>query len=201
MIVQDLELDDVGEFLSEYWWIFFSLLLPLGGTIWGVVTSNWVPAHIVVGGIIAVIVLALIAHLIKFIVECIADNVGFGGGFGKGYDYDDEEEYFDNEIENIADYIDDRDTLMLFSVEQLKDYCRENGIKGYSSLNKSNLVDLIINTSEKDYDNVKPEKQATKKAVPKSSSGIRFNDIAGLEEAKSAFKEKVVYAFEHKKAI
>ena len=94
MIVQDLELDDVGEFLSEYWWIFFSLLLPLGGTIWGVVTSNWVPAHIVVGGIIAVIVLALIAHLIKFIVECIADNVGFGGGFGKGYDYDDEEEYF-----------------------------------------------------------------------------------------------------------
>ena len=199
MIVQDLELDDVGEFLSEYWWIFFSLLLPLGGTIWGVVTSNWVPAHIVVGGIIAVIVLALIAHLIKFIVECIADNVGFGGGFGKGYDYDDEEEYFDNEIENIADYIDDRDTLMLFSVEQLKDYCRENGIKGYSSLNKSNLVDLIINTSEKDYDNVKPEKQATKKAVPKSSSGIRFNDIAGLEEAKSAFKEKVVYAFEHKK--
>ncbi len=198
MIVQDLELDDVGEFLSEYWWIFFSLLLPLGGTIWGVVTSNWVPALIAVGGIVAVVVLVLIAHLIKFIVECIADNVGFGGGFGKGYDYDDEEEYFDNEIENIADYIDDRDMLMLFSVEQLKDYCRENRIKGYYSLNKSNLINLIINTSEIDYDNVKSEKQTTKKAVPKSSSGIRFNDIAGLEEAKSAFKEKVVYAFEHK---
>ena len=198
MIVQDLELDDIGEFISDNWWILFSLLAPLAGTIWGVVTSYWVPVLIVLGGIVAVVLLALIAHLIKFIVECISDNVGFGVGFGKhneALEYE-TEDYFDTSCEDVADYIDDEDKLMLFSVEQLKDYCRENGIKGYSSLNKSNLVDLIVKSGSNE--NSADTKQTVKKSVQKSNSNITFNDIAGLEEAKSAFKEKVVYAFEHK---
>lgn len=197
MIVQDLELDDIGEFISDNWWILFSLLVPFAGTIWGIVTSYWVPVLIVLGGIVAVVLLALIAHLIKFIVECISDNVGFGGGRRRHYEEGDEnEENFDPTCEDVADYIDDEEKLILFSVEQLKEYCRENGIKGYSSLNKSNLVNLIVNTAENE--NSAETKQTTKKPTKNSNSNITFNDIAGLEEAKSAFREKVVYAFEHK---
>ena len=198
MIVQDLELDDVGDFLSDNWWISFSLLVPLGGTIWGVVTSYWVPVLIILGGIVVFVLLALIAHLIKFIVERISDNVGFvGSGFGKhNEEIEEDEKYFDSTCENVADYIDDEKKLMLFSVEQLKEYCRENGIKGYSALNKSNLVDLIVKVGLNK--NSADTKQTIKKSAQKSDSNITFNDIAGLEEAKSAFKEKVVYAFEHK---
>lgn len=99
-------------------------------------------------------------------------------------------------MENVADYVDDSDTLMLFSVEQLKEYCRENGIRGYSSLNKSNLVDLIINRNNNET--VEPTERKPKKTSTKINSNITFDDIAGLEEAKKAFKEKVVYAFEYK---
>lgn len=56
MIIEDLELDDVGDFLSENWTIFFILIIPFGGTIWGVITANWVPVLIVLGGIIAICV-------------------------------------------------------------------------------------------------------------------------------------------------
>lgn len=201
MIVQDLELSDtfeaIVEFFEDHAWVAVCFLIPLAGTIWGIVTSYWVPVLIVLGGVIAFVLLALIAHLIKFIVECISDNAGFGGGLGKHYEATDEdEEYFDTTCEDVADYIDDENKLMLFNVEQLKEYCRENGIKGYSSLNKSNLVNLIVNTAENE--NSTETKQTTKKSTKNSNSTITFNDIAGLEEAKSAFKEKVVYAFEHK---
>lgn len=201
MIVQDLELSDtfeaVVEFFEDHAWVAICFLIPLAGTIWGIVTSYWVPILIVLGGIVAFILLALIAHLIKFIVECISDNVGFGGVLGKHYEaLDEDEDYFDHTCEDVADYIDDEEKLMLFSVEQLKEYCRENGIKGYSSLNKSNLVDLIVKVGSNE--NSADTKQTTKKSAQKSNSNITFNDIAGLEEAKSAFKEKVVYAFEHK---
>ncbi len=201
MIVQDLELSDTFEaivdFFEDHGWVAVCFLIPLAGTIWGIVTSYWVPILIVLGGIIAFVLLALIAHLIKFIVECIADNVGFSGGIGRHYDNtDDDEDYFDPDIENVADYIDDSDTQMLFSVDQLKEYCRENDIRGYSSLNKSNLVNLIVNQSSNET--VEPTERKTKKTSAKISSNITFDDIAGLEEAKSAFKEKVVYAFEHK---
>ncbi|MCM1440300.1 MAG: ATP-binding protein [Roseburia sp.] len=196
MILQDLELDDIGDFLSEYWWVLFSLLIPLAGTIWGIVTSYWVPVLIILGGIVAFVLLVLIAHLIKFIVEYISDNVGFIGG-NSGYEDDDEEEYFNTDIENIEDYLDNEEILMLFNVEQLKEYCRKNSIKGYSALNKPKLVNLIM-TADSGDNTPKPEKKSIKRPIQKSNSRITFDDIAGLENAKKAFKEKVVYAFEHK---
>ncbi len=201
MIVQDLELSDTFEatidFFEDHGWVAVYFLIPLAGTIWGIVTSYWVPILIVLGGIVAFVLIALIAHLIKYIVDYIIDNVGFSGGIGRHYDnIGDDEDYFNHEMENVADYVDDSDTLMLFSVEQLKEYCRENGIRGYSSLNKSNLVDLIINRNNNET--VEPTERKPKKTSTKINSNITFDDIAGLEEAKKAFKEKVVYAFEYK---
>ena len=170
MIVQDLELSDTFEatidFFEDHGWVAIYFLIPLAGTIWGIVTSYWVPILIVLGGIVAFVLIALIAHLIKYIVECIIDNVGFSGGIGRHYDnIGDDEDYFNPEMENVADYVDDSDTLMLFSVEQLKEYCRENGIRGYSSLNKSNLVDLIVNRNNNET--VEPTERKPKKHLLK----------------------------------
>ena len=202
MIIEDLELSDtfdaIAEFFEDHAWVAFYILIPLiGGGIWGIVGSYWVPILIVLGGIIAFVLIALIAHLVKFIIESIADNISFGMGGGRYYeDADESEEFFDTDVEDIADYIDDRDKLMLFKMEQLKEYCRENGIKGYSSLNKSELVDLIASNSNNE--NTQTTDKKTTKHTSQKSSTITFDDIAGLEEAKIAFKEKVVYAFEHK---
>ena len=202
MIIEDLELSDtfdaIAEFFEDHAWVAFCILIPLiGGEIWGIVGSYWVPILIVLGGIIAFVLIALIAHLVKFIIESIADNISFGMGGGRYYeDADESEEFFDTDVEDIADYIDDRDKLMLFKMEQLKEYCRENGIKGYSSLNKSELVDLIASNSNNE--NTQTTDKKTTKHTSQKSSTITFDDIAGLEEAKIAFKEKVVYAFEHK---
>ena len=84
--------------------------------------------------------------------------------------------------------------------EQLKNYCREHEIAGYSSLNKEALIQLIM-----DYqtDKAKEEKTAHQNKVnsEKNNNGINkiyFSDIAGLEEAKDAFREKVILPFEHK---
>lgn len=193
MIIQDLELYDIGDWLSEHWWIFFTLLAPLSGIIWGSITSNWIPVLIIVGGIVAFVVVCLIAHLIKYLV----DYGSLGGSMrGRNADSYDGEEIFDSSIENIEDYLDDADALMLFSVEQLKYYCHQNEIKGYSSLNKANLVELIVKSSGREL--AVPQEKATKKRPSSKKGNVTFDDIAGLEEAKAAFREKVVYAFEHK---
>ena len=195
MIIQDLELDDTWEvitdFFEEHIQLALGSLVPIaGGIIWGIVASYWVPVLIVLGGAVAVVIVGLIAHLIKFISENVFLGGGFSGGNGRQYkrQHGNDDNYFDSENENVADYLDDKDTLILFSVEQLKNYCRENGIRGYSSLSKSELVDLISNTPSK----------LPKSVNTKLCTKVTFDDIAGLEEAKSAFQEKVVYALKHK---
>ncbi|MDE6677228.1 MAG: ATP-binding protein [Clostridia bacterium] len=160
MIIQDLELDDIGEFLSDNWWIAFSLLVPLGGTIWGIVTSYWVPILIVLGGIVAFILIALIAHLVRFIVGYMSYNAGLGK-YNEDFDDDDEDE--DEDFDDDDDFEDDDD------FDSTREEVKEK------------------NTNK-----------TAKKAPSRKCSNITFDDIAGLEEAKSAFKEKVVYAFEHK---
>ena len=254
MIIEDLRLDDVGEFIADYWWIPFSIFFWIIFTI----AFAWVPVLIIVGGIVAVIIVGLVAHLIRFIVESNFD--GFGG-LGKNKYIDDNEKKIEA-IGNIEDCLDSPEKLDYFSVSDLKEYCRKNGIRGYSSLNKSQLIDLIANYREENSyeklnkyidDNEKkfeaigniedcldsPEKleyfsasdlkeycrkngirgyssfnksqlinlivnyrkedlkEKPSKPISKTK-GISFDDIAGLENAKKSFKEKVVYAFEHK---
>lgn len=201
MILQDLELSDtfdaISDFFEEHSWIAICILIPIGASIWGIIASYWVPILIVLGGIVSFVLISLIAHLIKFLIQGIAESCFYNIDNNQVYgDTKENEEYFDPHIENVADYIDDQDTLMLFNMDQLKEYCRTNKIKGYSSLNKLELVDLIVNNSDTDISSGS-DKKITKSTI-QNKGGIKFDDIAGLEEAKNAFKEKVVYAFEHK---
>ena len=181
MIIEDLELsdtfDDITEFFEEHIWVAICLLILLGGTIWGIISSHWVPVLIGVGAIIAFILLSLIAHLIKFIIdECS------WGGFGYRAKQRDLETY----DENVCDYIEDPEKLSLFTVQQLKEYCRENNVSGYSKLNKSDLIDLITSHDTKqDNSQNHSQKNATKK---KTNSLDELDKLIGLESVKTQLK-------------
>lgn len=90
----------------------------------------------------------------------------------------------------------------MFPASKLRDFCRENKIKGYSSLSKDDLVDLIMewaeqreehDSNESDFSKQIPVKKTTSRKKRK----VTFDSIAGLEKAKEVFKEKVVLPFEH----
>lgn len=153
------------------------------------------PVLIVLGGLVALVLIILLAHLIQYIIEVLIEKIEMCGG-PKQYECDDNsnEDVFDPDFEYVEDYVSDKDMLMLFRVEQLKEYCRENHIRGYSGRNKASLVDLIVNTSEDIGDGEKNSKPTPMK----KDTQISFDDIAGLEDAKRAFREKVINAFEHK---
>lgn len=195
MIIEDFELSDTVDFLRDHGWLFVVLLVPLAGTIFGIVKSYWVPVLIVLGGLVALVLIILLAHLIQYIVEVIIEKIEMCDGTKQDEcDDDSNDDVFDPDFEHVEDYVSDRDVLMLFRVEQLKEYCRENHIRGYSGRNKASLVDLIVNTSEDIGDGEKNSKPTPMK----KDTQISFDDIAGLEDAKRAFREKVINAFEHK---
>lgn len=195
MIIEDFDLSDTVDFLRDHGWLFAVLIAPLAGAIWGLVESYWVPVLIVLGGLVALVLIILLAHLIQYIIEVLIEKIEMCGG-PKQYECDDNsnEDVFDPDFEYVEDYVSDKDMLMLFRVEQLKEYCRENHIRGYSGLNKASLVDLIVNTSE----DIGDREKNSKPTPMKKDTQISFDDIAGLEDAKRAFREKVINAFEHK---
>lgn len=198
IIVNDQDLSDtvssISEFVSDNVFILLILLIPAGGAIWGIVSKNWVSVLIVLGGVIVFFILVLLAHLIRFIISVVSgdsvSDVPVCGGRSKRSSNSSD----DNNNESIEACLNDSEKLMNFSVSQLRTYCRENGIKGYSVLNKDGLINLIVNH---DSLGAKVNSQ-TGNMVPKDGPGIKFDDIAGLEEAKKAFNEKIVLAFEHK---
>lgn len=187
MIIEDLKLSDtfdaIAGFFKKHAWIAICFLIPLGGTIWGIVSSHWVPVLIVVGAFIAFVLLGLIAHLIKYIIEECSYG-GFGGRVRQG-DLDehyDNEEFFDNQIENVCDYICAPEKLALFTLQQLKEYCQENNLSGYSKLNKSGLIDLITSYDTKQE---KSQKNSTKK---NTNSLEELDKLIGLESVKTQLK-------------
>lgn len=191
MIIEDLELSDtfdtVVEFFEDHSLVAICLLIPSGGAVWGIITSHWVPVLIVVGAFIAFVLLGLMAHLIKFIIEECSYG-GFGNRINQGdlEEYDDDEEFFDNQIENVCDYIADPEKLSLFTIQQLKEYCRESNLGGYSKLNKSELIDLITSDNCKQTDTKKcNQPKGTNK---KTNSLEELDELIGLESVKNQLK-------------
>ena len=190
MIIEDLELSDtvdaIVEFFEENGWVAILLLIPFGSAIWGIISSYWIPVLIVVGAIVAFILLSLIAHLIKYIIEESSCG-GFSSETRQVYlEECEDEEFFDNQIENVCDYVKDPEKLSLFTVPQLKEYCQENNISGYSKLNKSDLIDLIMSYDTKQENSQKTsQKNATKK---KTNSLDELDKLIGLESVKTQLK-------------
>ncbi len=188
MIIKDLELSDtfdaIVEFFEKHGWVAICLLIPFGSAIWGIISSHWIPVLIVVGAFIAFVLLGLIAHLMKFIIEECSYG-GFGSRTSQGDldEYDDNEEFFDNQIENVCDYIGDPEKLSLFTVQQLKEYCQENNLSGYSKLNKSGLIDLIASYDTKQENS---QKTSQKNVVKKNTNSLdELDKLIGLESVKT----------------
>lgn len=100
------------------------------------------------------------------------------------------------------------DKINSYTVEELKSYCSKNNIKGYSKLKKDEIIELIKNTltiencnNDKNIEvcNSSTKPQIENSNQPKSikNSKITFEDIAGLDDAKEAFREKVIMPLQH----
>lgn len=187
-----LELGDIFELIGDNWWFIFILVVPyipylitsFSSGVW-----SWIPPLIIMGGILAIIIALLLIHLIKYIIE----SISVSGGYDSAPAYP-KDPSFNNQNEKIEDYLNDEERLYQFTISQLKEYCKDNGIKGYSSLTKDGVVELIMNSHQ--IGTEAPVKE-TKPAKKIATGNIRFDDIAGLETAKEAFREKVVLPFEH----
>lgn len=201
MIVQDLELDDTWDALTDSYLsiLFYIAISTIGiGSLTTILTSYWVPVVIILGGIIAFVLICLLGHLVKYIIE--EGNFSFGGiSFRHNRNRIDKEiddkEQFNPSMHTVDEYLDDKEILSKFPVSDLKDYCRMNDIKGFSKLNKDALVDLIVNYKV-DLDKNSSIKRNIKNSNNKLGK-ITFDDIAGLDNVKKAFREKVILPFEH----
>ena len=74
IIIQDLEFDDVFEFIKEHGEGFFFTVLPFVGgfvTFGSIIFSYWVQSLIVLGAILSFLLLALIAHFVKYLFDWV----------------------------------------------------------------------------------------------------------------------------------
>lgn len=197
MIIMQFELDEawdnIVDFFEEHGWVATIFIIPFAGAIYGFVTENWVPVLLVLGAVVILVLLVLLTHLIQYI---IFNKQGMSGTSQNARQYVDEKgNVFDPSIENVEDYKNDPQMLELFTTRTLKDYCKDNEISGYSTLNKSQIIEIITKNKKRNQTN---KTTINKSKNIKKENKITFNDIAGLETAKQSFKEKVVYAFKHK---
>ena len=173
VIIIDVDLDNTAL------WLIPSLLPLAISAIYSGVMSNWVPFVIILVAVIAFILIILVAHLIKYICDYGIDWPSFG-----------------------RSYVLDIDDLDSFTVAELKDRCRAMGFTGYSRLKKAELI-ALLSGKQITADNVNSEKnkpQSKQKTTKnnKQINKIYFDDIAGLDDVKQAFKEKIVLPLEHK---
>ena len=193
--VFDYDFDDIVDFVEEHGAILFSVLIVFIPYIINGFSSgdwSWVPIVIILGAIIAVLLFGLIMMAIFKLVGIIITSIAEGSRAGNDSDDPDDEAY------KIDDVRDDPEKLKSFSKDDLIEWCKDNGVTGYSKLNKNGVISLITNSNGfVDNENI-TKKRTNTFDNKKNKSGITFNDIAGLEEAKKAFNEKVIMPYKHK---
>lgn len=89
---------------------------------------------------------------------------------------------------------------MLYYLHELFD-CINHHITGYSNKKKKQLAALIYTYHQENpnnkHDSSGDSKESKKTTKKRKSNKITFDDIAGLDEAKNAFNEKVVMPLQH----
>lgn len=196
VFVEDVELADTFEFVTEHFWSLFIIVIPFipylissfSTSVW-----SWVPPLIISGGILSIVIASLGIHLLRFIIG----ERSYSGGGGYIPTRKTKDVTFNPYEENIDDYLEDGEALSQFTTNQLKEYCRDNGLKGYSKMSKGELVELIMSSESAATDENGEAKPTSAKKTSSKTKKIRFDDIAGLDEVKKTFKEKVIMPFEH----
>ena len=190
------DFDDIVDYIEEHGAILLSVLIVFIPYIINGFSSgdwSWVPIVIILGAIIAVLLFGLIMMAIFKLVGIIIMSIA--GVSGAGNDSDDEQ---DDETYKIDDVRDDPEKLKSFSKDELIEWCKDNGVTGYSKLNKDGIISLITNSNGLVDSEITTTKKTNTSSNKKNKFGITFNDIAGLEDAKKAFNEKVIMPYKHK---
>lgn len=206
VIITDSGFDDVIEWIEDNLWSVSMLIIPFAPYVITSFTTSqwsWVPPLIIGGGLIVVILVALFTHLIRY---CHEEGLLAGGSGGRvkiKKHYDSKNQPFleigdSNKRYYIKYLYEDREALSHFSRKDLRNYCFDKKWTGAQEIHSKEKLGIFImdKTLEKKQkeDNDKKQKNNTKN---KKYSKTRFDDIAGLKEAKEAFKEKVVMPFLH----
>lgn len=214
-------IEDIFDDFEDHWWTLIILAAPyipylITSLVQG--TWNWVPAAIITGGIVSIPLSALLIILIGYIIYGIVIAAGgtvlLFAGFGehknrknkrakKNKQYneivaDQNKEFNDGFVE---EYLDDVVMLADLDKKQLVTYCINHHITGYSNKNKKQLAALIYTYHQEnpnnEHDSSGDSKESKKTTKKRKSNKITFDDIAGLDEAKNAFNEKVVMPLQH----
>lgn len=214
-------IEDIFDDFEDHWWTLIILAAPyipylITSLVQG--TWNWVPAAIITGGIVSIPLSALLIILIGYIIYGIAIAAGgtvlLFAGFGehknrknkrakKNKQYneivaDQNKEFNDGFVE---EYLDDVVMLADLDKKQLVTYCINHHITGYSNKNKKQLAALIYTYHQEnpnnEHDSSGDSEESKKTTKKRKSNKITFDDIAGLDEAKNAFNEKVVMPLQH----
>lgn len=214
-------IEDIFDDFEDHWWTLIILAAPyipylITSLVQG--TWNWVPVAIITGGIVSIPLCALLIVLIGYIIYGIAIAAGgtvlLFAGFGehknrknkrakKNKQYneivaDQNKEFNDGFVE---EYLDDVVMLADLDKKQLVTYCINHHITGYSNKNKRQLAALIYTYHQEnpnnEHDSSGDSEESKKTTKKRKSDKITFDDIAGLDEAKNAFNEKVVMPLQH----
>lgn len=216
-------IEDTFDDFEDHWWTLIICAAPyipylITSLVQG--TWNWVPAAIITGGIVSILLGALLIILIGYIIYGIAIAAGgtvlLFAGFGehknrknkrakKNKQYneivaDQNKEFNDGFVE---EYLDDVVMLADLDKKQLVTYCINHHITGYSNKNKKQLAALIYTYHQEnpnnEHDSSGDSEESKKTTKKRKSNKITFDDIAGLDEAKNAFNEKVVMPLQQPK--
>ena len=214
-------IEDIFDDFEDHWWTLIILAAPyipylITSLVQG--TWNWVPAAIITGGIVSIplgaLLIILIGYIIYGIVIAAGGTVLLFAGFGehknrknkrakKNKQYneiaaDQNKEFNDGFVE---EYLNDVVMLADLDKKQLVTYCINHHITGYSNKNKKQLASLIYTYHQEnpnnEHDSSEDSKESKKTTKKRKSSKITFDDIAGLDEAKNAFSEKVIMPLQH----
>lgn len=202
IVIADLELDDVVDFFKEHLWIIPSILIVFIPYVINGISSgswSWIPLIILSGGVLSLVLVGLITFGVKYLFTDVFDfDIGFSLGNSVRKNSNPTIVAEDGNEYTIDDVLDNKELLMTFNKEMLVDWCRKNELIGYSKLNKNDLVDFIMNSKNDNKNNEVLESEKIKPTKMPSKKGISFDDIAGLETAKTAFKEKIKMPIQHK---
>lgn len=167
------------------------------------------PVHIVIGAAALVTIAGIVCGCIFWkwwITLLIAAIAWIVAGIPVLVKYIKENDKMKEVYEKLEIALTDFDSMTL---PELKAFCREKGIKGYSKLNKNELIYLIksnVESSDGDSEdedtkdnkeNKKAINDKNESVIKSKKAGITFDSIAGLENVKEIFKEKVILPFEH----
>ena len=198
---------DLFEFIGENWWVLLPILVPaaialFGSGVTGWIAMNWVPICIVGGGIVATAILVGLFFLLLFIIDefdlgmyiegkyIAVTLIGLLliGGFVCGCIF---WKWWACLLILFGA------VLFVFLVVLFSKLVE----KGSEKIQKK--VQKVIKKTKTKKEETKEEGEEPSDKEPNSSKSktpktkITFNDIAGLEEAKEAFREKVILPFEH----